>query len=80
MGRVNDRAGQQPMVSVKMCRLRPFTFFSAAYPRGPPASVVFTDCLSMMPADGLASRPSASRMVINSAWLIRRQRRSTHQA
>jgi hypothetical protein len=33
----------------------------ASKPRGPPASVVLTDWLSITPAVGLASRPSASR-------------------
>jgi hypothetical protein len=30
-------------------------------PRGPPLSVVLTDWLSMTPAEGLGSRPAASR-------------------
>jgi len=35
--------------------------FPASNPRGPPASVVFTDWLSITPAVGLASRPTVSR-------------------
>ena len=47
-------------------------FFPASRPRGPPHSVVLTDRLSIAPADGLASRPSASRARIGKIWLIRR--------
>ena len=39
-------------------------------PRGPPASVVLTDWLSMMPAVGSASRPSAIRTPATSTALI----------
>ena len=39
---------------------------AASKPRGPPLSVVLTDCESMMPAEGLAFRPSASRVAIRS--------------
>ena len=42
-----------PWADLRMWRLRPFTFLPASNPRGPPLSVVFTDWLSMMPADGL---------------------------
>src|ERR1700693_5687538 len=48
----------KPVVSVRMWRLRPFTFLPASNPRGPPASVVLTDSLSITPAGGLASRPA----------------------
>jgi hypothetical protein len=45
--------------------------FSAAYPRGPPDSVVLTDWLPITtPALGLAPRPAASRTSISSTWLI----------
>jgi hypothetical protein len=50
-----------------MWRLRPLTFLPASNPRGPPASVVLTDWLSMIPADGLASRPAVSRAAISSS-------------
>jgi len=69
-----------PMVSVRMCRLRPFTFLPASKPRGPPASVVLTDWLSITPALGLASRPAASRTAISRRWLIVCQRPSSRQA
>src|ERR1700720_2555099 len=47
------------------------TFLPASYPRGPPLSVVLTDWLSMIPAEGLASRPAASRVSTNNSKLIR---------
>ena len=53
------RAGK-PCVSVTMWRLRPLMRLAASTPRGPPLSVVGTLWLSMMPADGVARRPSAS--------------------
>jgi hypothetical protein len=37
------------VVSVTIWRLRPLTFLSASYPRGPPLWVVLTDWLSMTP-------------------------------
>ena len=49
------------LVSVMIWRLRPLTSLAASKPRIPPLSVVFTDWLSITPADGLASRPAASR-------------------
>src|SRR5258708_30260764 len=61
------------MVAVTIWRLRPLTFLPASYPRGPPLSVVLTDWLSMIPAEGLASRPAASRGSINNSKLIRIQ-------
>ena len=36
--------------------LRPFTIFAASHPRGPSASVILTDWLSITPAVGLAPR------------------------
>src|SRR5262249_44890560 len=36
-------------------------FFPASYPRGPPASVVFTDWLSITAALGVPSRSSSRR-------------------
>lgn len=50
-----------PSVSVTIWRLRPLTFLPASYPRGPATSVVLADWLSMIPALGLASHPTASR-------------------
>ena len=50
---------------------RLLTFLPASYPRGPPLSVVLTDWLSMIPAEGLASRPAASRVSTNNSKLIR---------
>ena len=76
---------RSPPVSVTMWRLRPLTFLPAspgsgrrpargqAPPRGPPAPVVFTLWLSMIPADGLASRPAASHAASSRAWWMRRQ-------
>ena len=49
-------------------RLRPLTFLPASYPRGPPASVVFTLWLSITAADGLASRPDRSRSSMMRWW------------
>ena len=43
-----------------------FDFLPASNPRGPPASVVLTDWLSITPAVGDASRPSASRAIMTS--------------
>ena len=63
-------ATSRPPVSVRIWRLRPLTNLPASNPRGPPLSVVFTDWLSITPADGLASRPSASRARMSSSWLI----------
>jgi hypothetical protein len=71
-GAFDDPAARQhfkPAVSVTMWRLRPLTFLAASQPRGPPLSVVLTDWLSMTPADGLASRPAASRVYSNSSKL-----------
>src|ERR1041385_3657659 len=51
----------EPSVSVTRWRLRPFIFLAGSNPRGPPSSVVLTDWLSMTPAEGLGSRPAASR-------------------
>jgi hypothetical protein len=45
-------------------------FLAASNPRGPPASVVLTDWLSITPAVGLSSRPSASRAIMTRWWLI----------
>ena len=50
---------------------RLLTFLPASYPLGPPLSVVLTDWLSMIPAEGLASRPAASRICNSSSKLIR---------
>ena len=47
---------------------------------GPPASVVFTDWLSMTPAEGLASQPAFSREAATRAWLIRSKVPSRDQA
>jgi hypothetical protein len=77
-GRANLRH-QQPPVRVhlgasracrQVWRLRPLTFFPASYPRGPPASVVFTLWLSITAADGLASRPDRSRSSATKWWFI----------
>src|SRR3954451_7404624 len=45
-----------PVVSVRMWRLRPLIFFAASKPRGPPASVVLTDWLSMTLPSGRFAR------------------------
>ena len=44
------------------------------------ASVVLTLWLSMIAAEGLASRPTRSRSAITSAWFIRSKRPSSRQA
>ena len=59
-----------PQVSVSMCRLRPLTFLPASYAVMPQLSVVLTDWLLMLPAVGLASRPTCWRAVIARRWLI----------
>ena len=46
-------------------------FLPASYPLGPPLSVVLTDWLSMIPAEGLAWRPAASRICNSNSKLIR---------
>src|SRR5512143_714448 len=48
-------------------RARPLIFLPASKPRGPPASVVLIDWLSITPADGLASRPATSPYRVISA-------------
>ena len=45
--------------------LAPFGFAPASQPRGPPLSVVSTDCVLIGPAVGLGSRPTVSRAGIN---------------
>src|SRR5215203_3863807 len=57
-----------PSVSTAMCRLRPFSRFAASQPRGPPLSVVFTLWVSMIAAEGLASRPAPSRSRTTKWW------------
>ena len=59
--------------------LAPLTFLPASSPRAPPASVVLTLWLSMIAADGLASRPTRSRSAISSAWFIRSKRPSSRR-
>jgi hypothetical protein len=47
------------------------TFLPASKPRGPPASVVLTLWLSMIPAVGDASRPTCSRAAMSRvAWIV----------
>ena len=50
-----------------MCRLRPLIFLPASKPRGPPASVVLTDWLSITPAElkkeGLLPKETQHRQV-----------------
>ena len=48
-------------MSTTTCRMRPFTFLWASYPRSSPPSVAGTDWLSMLPADGVRFRPSCLR-------------------
>jgi hypothetical protein len=55
-------------------------FDFASKPRGPPASVVLTDWLSMTPAEGLGSRPTISRACNNSSKLIRSNTPLSRQA
>jgi hypothetical protein len=63
-----------------MWRLRLLIFLPASSPRGPPLSVVFTDCLSMTPAVGLAWRPAFARMALTSRWLMSANRPLCDQA
>jgi hypothetical protein len=78
VGRMEHRRDRQAVGVGEQVALAPpglrrgrlLTFLPASYPRRPPLSVVLTDWLSMTPADGLASRPAASRTRITSAWLI----------
>ncbi len=51
-------------------RLRPLINLAASNQRGPPLSVVFTDWLSITPADRLASLPPASRAAKSGSRLI----------
>jgi len=60
--------------------LAPINLLARIVTRGPPASVVFTLWLSIIAADGLASRPTRSRSAITSAWFIRSKRPSSRQA
>ena len=69
-GWTTSRSGR-PSVSVSRCRLRPLTFLPASKPRGPPASVVLTLWLSMIPAVGEASRPACSRAAMSRVvWIV----------
>jgi hypothetical protein len=73
IGGMNRDIDLSPVVLVTIWRLRPLTFWAVspgsrlcrargqAPPRGPPLSVVLTDWLSITSADGLATRPAASR-------------------
>lgn len=63
--RMDDRADQQSAGVGEDVSLAALIFLPASKPRGPPASVVLTDWLSITPADGLASRPATSRACIN---------------
>jgi len=45
--------------------LAPVDLLARIIPCGPPLSVVLTDWLSITPADGLASRPSRSRGMLD---------------
>ena len=58
-------------MSVRIWRLPALTDLAASNQRGPPLSVVFTDWLSITPADRLASLASASRAVKSGSRLIR---------
>jgi hypothetical protein len=70
---VHDGADEKPAGICQQMTLAAFDLLARVVSRGVPASVVFTDWLSITPADGLASRPSASRVSINSSWLIEAQ-------
>jgi hypothetical protein len=50
--------------------LAAFDLLAGIIAGGPPLSVVLTDWLSMTPADGLGSRPAASRACSSSAKLV----------
>jgi hypothetical protein len=71
VSRMDDRSDQQAAGVGEQVALAPFDLLAGIIPpRGPPASVVLTDSLSITPALGLASRRSASRTRITSEWLI----------
>ncbi len=54
--------------------------FPASQPERPPLSVVFTLWLSITPAVGLASRPSSSRALMTSSWLMVSHKRLSRQS
>src|SRR5258708_3162086 len=57
LGVDNDMA----LTALDLSATSSLSLLPASKPRGPPLSVVFTDCLSITPGVGLASRPAASR-------------------
>jgi hypothetical protein len=59
-----------PFASFDLSATSSLSLLPASNPRGPPASVVLIDWLSITPAVGLASRPSASRAIMTRWWLI----------
>ena len=67
IGGVHLHAQQMALGVGHDSRLRPLTLLPASKPRGPPASQVLTDWLSIAPAVGLASRPMVSRACITSS-------------
>jgi hypothetical protein len=68
-------------VRVDQCvALAPVDLLASIVTARPPASVVLTLWLSMIAAEGLASRPTRSRSAITSAWFIRSKRPSSRQA
>lgn len=64
VGRVDLNGNQQATGVGKDMTLAALAFLPASWLRGRSPSVVFTLWLSMTPADGLASRPSALRAAI----------------
>src|SRR5713226_5854385 len=76
---MHDRADQQARCVGQDVALAALDLLAGVIPCGPPASVVLTDWLSMTPAEGLASRPTASRASISRTWLICRHRPLSRQ-
>ena len=67
VGLVNDRRERQAGGVSEQVALASLQLLAGVIARGPPASVVLTDWLSMTPALGLAPRPLASRTRITRA-------------
>src|SRR5262249_6883322 len=59
----------RPRVSTMRCRLRPLTFLWASLPRSPPASVVLTLWVSMIPAVGRGFLPAFLPGLVYRTWL-----------
>jgi hypothetical protein len=73
LAEVTATATSRPIVSTTTCLFRPLTFLWLSRPRADPPSVAGTDWVSMLPALGVGSRPSATRTRSRSAsWIASR--------